>query len=132
MLDARRDQVYAALYRPFSAVTDDYNASFKMLMEPAALSIHDLAARLRPFNEQICFPGDARVKYDTYLRDELGDRYAKIPSVLALNRASSVAVCAARKLKASPSQYSLYDLQPEYLRIPEAERRRQEESTQGR
>ncbi|NLZ28975.1 MAG: tRNA (adenosine(37)-N6)-threonylcarbamoyltransferase complex dimerization subunit type 1 TsaB [Firmicutes bacterium] len=129
MLDARRDQVYAALYRPYAESAGGGSADFETLLAPTALSIHELVARLRPFEDRVCFPGDGQARYLTLLHKEMGNRYTAISPALALNRASSVAVCAARKMKAFPGQYSYFDLRPEYLRVPEAERRRREKDT---
>jgi len=129
MLDARRDQVYAALYRPYDAPAAAGNTDFETLLAPTALSIHELVARLRLSGGRVCFPGDGQARYLDLLHEEIGNRYTAIPSALALNRASSVATCAARKLGASPGQYSFLDLRPEYLRVPEAERRRREKDT---
>lgn len=123
-LDARRDQVYTALYsRPDSTPGGEPG----QLLEPSALSVDELMEKLRDYREKVYFPGDALQRYGEYFRRELGDRYGALPPSLALNSAASVCRCALRKMKrgtgTAAAGFPLYRLQPFYLRVPGAERR---------
>ena len=139
LLDARRDQVYSALYRydtahPGQQCKDESKCTLKNILSPRALSINDLLSIINQYQERVYFPGDGLFKYAPFLQEELGNRFAEIPSHLALNRASAVARCAAEKLLHAEyplqEEYSLYDLQPYYLRLPEAERKYRQQSHQ--
>ncbi len=148
ILDARRDQVYTALFRFHHRISEDgegdtfRNAAAKsvldevkleVLQDPGAMSINELMQILDRFKEPVYFPGDGIFKYKTYLYEQLGERFREVPSMLALNRASSVASCALRKIKLSADpieDFSFYHLQPQYLRLPEAERNYQNQCQQ--
>lgn len=98
----------------------------EILLEPSALSIDELIEKLVNYKNihRIFFPGDGHHKYAPLLRERLGAKYGELPASLTLNRASSVAICALRKIKNNPAgNYSAYSLQPVYIRKPEAERK---------
>ncbi len=153
VLDARRDQVYAAVYRRseesaghnrelFSAggtggkargqkeAGSDGLLIFDELMEPAPVSVETLAEFLLSFTEPVYFPGDALERFRDYFRAVLGDRFREPHPPLAINRASSVAYLAGLKLaKADNSVFNYHNLRPEYLRQPEAIRKQEEKNT---
>ena len=117
LLDARRSQVYAALYRrlpspPFALET---------LIEPAALSLADLTAALVPYDQPVVFLGEGLNSYAADLQQALPGRAVIAPAPFRICRAGLVAICGQHLLEANP-QASYLELLPCYLRRPEAER----------
>ncbi len=102
----------------------------KNLLEPVAISITELLAEIQLYSGRVFFPGDGIFKYAPFLHEQLKSRYGEVPPAFALNRASAVARCALRRLnlaEAPAEEFSPYHLQPYYLRLPEAEQRKQQQ-----
>ena len=114
ILNARRNQVYTAIYQNTSC-------ELKRLSEYMALSLHNLVAKLQDFPAAgYLFPGDAPDVYQSFLQDNLEDKYRPLPPVYRLNQGSIVAWLGQKKLQ-SNSKNELYSLSPLYVRKPEAE-----------
>lgn len=116
ILDARRRQVYAALYRR------DRQGWARAVHPPAALSLDSLVALLGGYSDPVCFLGDGLGAYGEDLEQILGSRFYTAAFPLAFNRASLVARRALRQLREEGPR-PLTELTPGYLRAPEAERR---------
>jgi tRNA threonylcarbamoyladenosine biosynthesis protein TsaB len=118
LLDARRNQVYTALYRrnfdpPFALQT---------VNEPAALTLDELVSELKVYDQPVIFLGEGLNSYASALENALPPERVVITTVpFRLCRASSVALVGQRLLAANP-QASYNELLPIYLRRPEAER----------
>jgi tRNA threonylcarbamoyladenosine biosynthesis protein TsaB len=124
ILDARKNQVYTALYR--GAAGDP-----EMLQPAAALSIDELGHKLAAYEDEVIFLGDAVESYGGALRQILGQRYREMPLPSRLNRAALV-LQKGIKLWQEKGPVSPYVLKPLYIRLPEAERRLQERKQEGR
>lgn len=107
IMDARRDQVYTALYR-----LD--NGRPCQLMPPCAISAEQLASKI---NEPVIFIGDGVPRFQAYLKEALGHKALFAPPHLYAARASSVAYLAQFAEAQKPE-----DLNPCYLRLSQAER----------
>ena len=115
ILDARREQVYTGLYR-------GGDRGPTRLEPPAALPLDDLIARIKNYDEDVIFSGDALETFRKKLRTALGDKYMEMPFSSRLNRASLVLQKGFKNWeKDGPT--SVYALRPFYIRLPEAERR---------
>ena len=118
VMDARRAQVYTAIF-------DGSAEGVKRLTEDMAIAISDLYERLRAYGKKIYLVGDG---YDVAFKalSEMGlDTLCVTPAPIRLQNAASVARVAARKLELG--EYTKDDcLSPVYLRMPQAERERQE------
>lgn len=117
LLDARRSQVYTALYRrrsepPFELET---------LVEPAALPLGELTAILKQYDQPVVFLGEGLQSYETELAADLSERAVITQAPFRFCRASLVALRGRKLLLANP-QASYKELLPRYLRRPEAER----------
>lgn len=117
LLDARRDEVYSALYRRETAPPH----RLEMLIPPAAGEIAALAARLKPLGEPVVFVGEGLPAYGPHLTAELGPRALLPQAPQRLCSAAWVALCGRRLLRESPAT-TYHELLPQYLRRPEAER----------
>ena len=113
ILDARRDQVYTALFRRKRTV-------LTRVREDAALSLDELIEALRDAPE-VYFTGDGLNSYEARIMEAMGDRALFAPAHIRVLRAS--ALC--RAAQADPACWMSADrLTPFYLRLPQAERER--------
>lgn len=119
-MDARRGQVYTAIFRS----TKD---GLERLCEDMAISLADLAERLREFEgEAIYVTGDGYNVTTKHLSDA-GLDVEETPILLRNESASSVARVAYRQYKNGETTTDK-ELSPTYLRLPQAERERLERS----
>jgi tRNA threonylcarbamoyladenosine biosynthesis protein TsaB len=114
VLDARRGEVFVALYSPRG----------ERLWEPLVLSPEALAARLSDFPAPLRAAGSGAVRF----RQELADRDVDIPDDAdPLHRVSARHICAL----AEATGYGGGDsLDPIYLRPPDAQRWRERDTSQ--
>lgn len=125
ILDAKKDEVYAALYRTLEG-------RLEALSVPRAVAPATLAEELRATTEgPIVFLGDGVVPFASVLADILGTRIRLGPAGLRLPSAVTVAELGARALgrgeAADPA-----GLVPLYLRPSEAELARERRRRAGR
>ena len=126
LLDARRNEVYGALYRRQSAPS----LRLEELIAPAATALDNLIGQLHRYQEPIIFTGEGLAAYGPPLTAALGSQAVLPPAPLRLCRASWVALCGRRLLERNPAA-SYEELLPQYLRRPEAERRLAERQKEG-
>ncbi len=110
-LDARKREIYAALY-------EREGGRLVRLGEPRAIDAARLAAAIAG---PCTFIGDAVETYGEVFRRELGDGAVLLDSARHPPRASAVARLAAARLARTPAGDDPAELQPVYLRTPEAE-----------
>ena len=114
VMDARRSQVYNAIYK-----FKDGKAC--TVVEPRALSVEELCAEI---GEKTIFIGDGVNVYREKIAELCGDKAVFAPSHLTLQKASSVAYAASI---ADENEYlSPEALEVIYLRKSQAEREREE------
>lgn len=117
LLDARRSQVYTALYR--RSQKPPYN--LKTVIEPAALALNELISALQNQDGPIIFLGEGLPAYKAELEKALPGRALIAEAPFRVCRAALVALAGRRLLKADPGA-DYRRLLPFYLRRPEAER----------
>lgn len=110
MLDARRKEVYAALYRW------DGNECRKVMPEAAV----DPAGLLQQIREPVVFMGEGALTYQALIRDTLKDRAVFAPPSHRSPSAASVAELALEKLNQG-IETDPVSLVPFYIRKSEAE-----------
>ena len=115
-MDARRDQVYNALFE----ISDGAPAR---LVPDRALSLEQLGAELAGMGRDVFLVGDGAALCREYL-DEQGMRCRLSPGPL-LNQSAWGVCMAARSREPQPAE----NLLPVYLRLSQAERERQERLT---
>ncbi|QXM05207.1 tRNA (adenosine(37)-N6)-threonylcarbamoyltransferase complex dimerization subunit type 1 TsaB [Crassaminicella indica] len=118
ILDARRNQVYTAVYKW-------ENKDLYSIEKPAAMSIKELVEKLIERPEKVTFLGDGIEANREYLIERLGERAVFSPNSVKMQRASSVAELAMEKAKNGEIQ-NYFELVPTYLRKSEAERQYEE------
>lgn len=109
IFDARRSQVYAALFRQGQRLTPDL-----------AVSPDELVTELSRWPEPITFGGDGLGPWEQELRESLGPRFQAVNQERQLNMASAAAMLGLERLQRgeiTPKEQLL----PIYLRLSEAE-----------
>lgn len=118
IMDARRNQVYTALYRW-------ENKDLLRLSEYQGIDLDQLLSELSSQNEKVIFLGDAVWQYQSHIEDKLGDKAEFVPSYMNLQRAGILVELAGQEFQkghAVPAS----DFVPMYLRKSQAEREREE------
>ncbi len=117
-LDARRSQVYNALFKFEDGV-------LRRLSPDRAISAEDLKQELLSYSEKICFIGDgAYIGYNT-AKDVL--KSVQISENLNFIRADSVAMAAANETALCTfKEQAFNEINPVYLRLSQAEREKLE------
>ncbi len=113
LLDARREEVYGAVYRVQAG-------ELVTVREGAAVPLESILADLAAWIEPVTFLGDAIPRFRPLIAERLGERAKWAPPALALPRGSSVAELGRRMLLAGQAD-DAYSLQPLYLRRSQAE-----------
>ncbi|MCR5790471.1 MAG: tRNA (adenosine(37)-N6)-threonylcarbamoyltransferase complex dimerization subunit type 1 TsaB [Lachnospiraceae bacterium] len=123
MMDARRSQVYTGLYR-FDRV-GAYEPTVLLSQRPMAVG--EMIDRLNEAypEETVLFLGDGVPVYEELLRDGMKGRYELAPAHMARQRAGALGVLAA-VYRQKGIYESAGEHKPEYLRLSQAERERQQ------
>lgn len=121
ILDARRDQVYCALF-------ERNGEKIARVLENAALPLDELLSKL-PEGEKVCFTGDGVGVYAARIRERRGENAYIAEGGLSVLRAGSACLIASKdeSIRVAPEE-----LTPIYLRLPQAERERSEKQTRAR
>lgn len=116
ILDARRGQVYNALFR---------GGSMERMTEDRALSMAKLCEELKETDERIIFLGDGVSVFEDEIKRELGGRAEFAQRMQRMNLAASVAEIGYEKfIRGDVCGYA--ELKPDYHRLSQAERERNE------
>lgn len=122
ILDARRNQVYNAVFRP--------GEGLERVTEDRALSLSELMLELAVYGRPVLFSGDGVPVHRDAITAALGKQACFMPVEAGLNRASTVARLGLDELTAGQG-LSYRELVPQYIRRTEAERKYQERCRKG-
>lgn len=114
VIDARRDQVYAAIFRI-------RNGEIVRILEDSSLSIDELLIELQKNQEKVLFLGDGIVRFEEIIKEKLGNRSHFAPPHIRLQRASSVGFVVLSNIDKYENSTYLNAI-PDYLRKTQAER----------
>jgi tRNA threonylcarbamoyladenosine biosynthesis protein TsaB len=117
LLDARRNQVYTALYHRQA----EPPCTLETIIEPAPLALDELTEKLNAFNHPVVFVGEGLSSYAAALNAGLPGRALISPAPFRHCRAALTALKGQHLLENNPNA-AYEDLLPIYLRQPEAER----------
>lgn len=109
VLDARRQEVYTALYR-----------EEEELVSPCAVPLEEILVRVQAQSQPALFLGDGVLAYRERIQEALGETAHFCPPQLLLQRASSVARLAS--IQGESAFVAAGEVVPEYLRLSQAER----------
>ncbi len=124
IMDARRDQVYTALYKWDGD-------SFLKIKPHCAVSILELIENLKTLKERVIFLGDGVPVHRDTIEGALKDRAYFAPNNANRQRASSIAALALDILKKNGAQKG-HTFVPFYLRKSQAEREYAKKNPTGR
>lgn len=113
VLDARKNEVYTALYRNDAG-------EIELIDHYRAVNPEVLAVELTSSQEKVLFVGDAVEIYRDMFQQQLAEQAVFLPDRLCLPRGAHVGAMAAERL-AKGEQDDLYSLRPFYIRPSEAE-----------
>lgn len=117
IMDARRNQVYTAVY----SVS---NNELEELCAPEAVGIDEVLKQVSEY-KRVIFTGDGVNVHEDHIRDVLGDKAFFALPHMRLQRAASIAVIAASNYS-NGLWVSATEFKPVYLRLSQAERERLE------
>ncbi len=120
IMDARRGQVYTGIYR-FE------DGKLRTLEDQMAISIEELADKLKKYQEKVIFLGDGVPVFRNKLEQELMTdcKIVFAPANMNRQRGASVAALGVEYYKAGKVETAM-EHQPDYLRVSQAERERKE------
>ncbi|MBI5140643.1 MAG: tRNA (adenosine(37)-N6)-threonylcarbamoyltransferase complex dimerization subunit type 1 TsaB [Nitrospirae bacterium] len=110
VVEARKNEVYAALYQPV-------NGEFRTILDECAMTPDELAASL---NGPVLLMGDGAAKYRSIFESSIGGNAHFAPGVLSVASAVWVGAIALRRFAASPAPNAA-TLAPRYIKASEAE-----------
>ena len=122
-LDARRNQVYTGLY----IFEKEDRIRMKSVMEQTAVGFDELAAKLNVLGREVLFLGDGVPVFAEAMKELLRIPYYFAPAHMNRQRAASVAALGKEKFEQGIFEDAA-DHAPEYLRLSQAERERQEKA----
>lgn len=123
IMDARRNQVYTGLY----SFEKEDRIRMKSVMEQTAVGFDELAAKLNVLGREVLFLGDGVPVFAEAMKELLRIPYYFAPAHMNRQRAASVAALGKEKFEQGIFEDAA-DHAPEYLRLSQAERERQEKA----
>ena len=118
LMDARRNQAYTGLYR-FS------DGKMDTLIKQCVVQIDEIIDKINKEGQKVIFLGDGGPVFKEYIRENITVPYDFAPAMCNKQRASAVA-CLGQILFGEGKAVPAYEHKPEYLRLSQAERERQE------
>ena len=121
IMDARRNQVYTAVYETTEALP-------MQLAEPDVILIEDALARAEQAGEQIVFLGDGVPVFQTQILEKIGNKCRFVTPTRRYQSAASIALLG-QYLYEKEAYVQAEQFAPVYLRKSQAEREREEKNT---
>ena len=130
LMDARRNQTYTAVYR-FIADKAGHDEQMATVMAPCAVDIAEVIGRLSREGEPVTFLGDGVPVFRSMIEEQCMVPFRLAPATMNRQRAASVGAYAYRLAQADEeAMIAGEQFVPEYLRLSQAERERQELAAQ--
>lgn len=118
LMDARRMQAYTGIYE---FVADELH----ILVEQCAVAIEEIVAKVNEFGRPVIFLGDGVDVFSDYIQENCKVDYSYAPAGMNKQRASSVALLGMKMYEKGQIETAA-EHAPDYLRLSQAERERQE------
>lgn len=118
LMDARRQQVYTGIY-------EFVGETLSTVKEQCAIGIDEIISSINDQNQEVVFLGDGVEVFADYIKEKCTVPYSFAPAHMNKQRAASVAVLGMRLFESGHAQ-SAAEHKPDYLRLSQAERERQE------
>lgn len=127
IMDARRNQVYTGIYEFLRKEGMPVSYKLVSLLPQCAVSIDEIAEKCNSFEREVIFLGDGVPVYEKKLADLMKVPYGFAPAHMNRQRAAAFGILASDYYKEG-KVVSAADHTPEYLRLSQAEREKQEKS----
>ena len=127
IMDARRNQVYTGIYEFLRKEGMPVSYKLVSLLPQCAVSIDEIAEKCNSFEREVIFLGDGVPVYEKKLADLMKVPYGFAPAHMNRQRAAAFGILASDYYKEG-KVVSAADHDPEYLRLSQAEREKQEKS----
>lgn len=118
IMDARRQQTYTGLY-------DFENGTMNTILPQCVVMIDEIVEKINSLGRKVIFLGDGVPAFSEYIKENIQVPYDFAPAMCNKQRASAVA-CLAAKLYEQGKVETAAEHSPDYLRLSQAERERQE------
>lgn len=123
LMDARRNQVYTGIY--------EFQGDRLQVIEPQmAVAVSEIVSKINEDGREVVFLGDGVPVYRTFLEKEVKVPSSFAPAHANRQRAGAIAALGERYFAAGQME-SAAEHKPEYLRLSQAERERQEKEEQN-
>lgn len=123
LMDARRNQVYTGIY--------EFQGDRLQVIEPQmAVAVSEIVRKINEDGREVVFLGDGVPVYRTFLEKEVKVPFSFAPAHANRQRAGAIAALGERYFAAGQME-SAAEHKPEYLRLSQAERERQEKEAQN-
>ena len=127
IMDARRNQVYTGIYEFLRKEGMPISYKLVSLLPQCAVSIDEIAEKCNSFEREVIFLGDGVPVYEKKLADLMKVPYGFAPAHMNRQRAAAFGILAS-DYYTEGKVVSAADHAPEYLRLSQAEREKQEKS----
>ena len=129
LMDARRNQVYTGIYKFQKA---DTKSSYEMIAvkEQCAVEISEIIEELNHLGKEVIFLGDGVSVYASQIEEKMIVPYSIAPASCNRQKASCVAALGQLLYIEGKTQTAM-EHAPEYLRLSQAERERNEKEKQN-
>ncbi len=131
VMDARRNQVYTGIYEFIRQEGEPVSYKLTSLLSQCAVSIEEIADRCSSFSREVIFLGDGAPVYEEKLAELMKVPYGFAPAHMNRQRAAAFGILAADYYKEGKF-VSAAEHAPEYLRLSQAEREKNEHHSPGR
>lgn len=118
MMDARRNQVYTGIYRWEEGV-------FRVVEPQMAISVQELIEKLNQYGEPVAFLGDGVPVYQAQLNEGLKVTFDIAPPHMNRQSAAAVGALGIKYYQEGKIETAM-EHRPDYLRLSQAEREREE------
>ena len=122
IMDARRNQVYTGIYAFENVFEKD---EMTVVEDQMAINIEELIEKLNEKNTPVTFLGDGVSVYKKKIEEKLQVPYTFAPAHMNKQRAGAIAALGAKYFEKGRYE-TAREHQPDYLRVSQAEREREE------
>lgn len=123
LMDARREQVYTGLYE-FESI--DHKQEMRTVLEACAVPVEEIIEKVNELGKPVIFLGDGVPVYKDKIETLTKVDFIYAPMHNSRQRAASVGALATKKFAAG-EYINASEHVPDYLRLSQAERERQEQ-----
>lgn len=126
IMDARRNQVYTGVYEFIKKDGQPLSYELNALLPQCAVSIDEIAQKCNALGKEVIFLGDGVPVFEQKLSEIMTVPYSFAPAHMNRQRAAAFAMLAFAYIKAG-KVVTADEHAPEYLRLSQAEREKQEQ-----